>query len=837
MKIALKRPKSESEKAPKLPKLPKKEKAPKLPKQLKEPKKSKESKKLNFKLPQFKKNANSVKKEAKEQKANALFSLRNKIFACFLVPIVFMVAIGIISYLYAADGMSEKFKESAQQTGNMAIQYLDSSCTYIQSEGMGYAFDSSFEDYFWGMLGKNDGEKALIIQDNRVKALASQSANPFIYNMHLITKPGTQMITTVAGTKFDGIYDTYHEEMLSLYSEDGRNVPKWVDSHPLLDTHVGQSSNDYFITYHTQTSNKFGYVVIDVDKDALLGILQDMDFGEGSIVGYVTSSGKELISENLEEGQASQLTEGEAVFAQQEFYLESLASEELNGVMEVKYNGQDYLYIFNKSEVCGVTQCALIPMDVVTGQAEKIKTITITLVIIACIVALAIGLFITFGIQKNMNDISKGLNKVAEGDLTVKVKAHGRDEFQTLAATATNMITNNKNLVSKLNGTVDQLEVSANDVNVASEDINNYSADITRAIDEISEGMTKQAEHAQECVIKTSVLSEKIEEIRRMVEEVEILVDKTEKMIQQGTEIVKVLGERAQETSNITARVGSSIEALKTESQTINGFVEMISDISRQTNLLSLNASIEAARAGDAGRGFAVVADEIRKLADQSKESAAQITAIIGELMKNSNNSVEIMKQMSEIMDIQGEHLATTKNVFNSLNMEIDSVAGAVDRITGEVEQLDLLKNDVMGSVESLAAIAEENAASTQETSAAMQELNEIIIECKEKTEEMVGLADDLMESTSQLNLDETTEIVAEEPEEVPVEELREELPQMQESAWETDVVSEVYKTPVETTEAVQEETLDDLFGEIAVDEEEKNRVLAELGENETTEG
>ena len=118
-----------------------------------------------------------------------------------------------------------------------------------------------------------------------------------------------------------------------------------------------------------------------------------------------------------------------------------------------------------------------------------------------------------------------------------------------------------------------------------------------------------------------------------------------------------------------------------------------------------------------------------------------------------------------------------------------------------------------------------------------MQELNEIIMECKEKTEEMVGLADDLMESTSQLNLDETTEIVEEEPEEVPAEEIREELPQTQESAWETDVVSEVYKTPVETTEAVQEETLDDLFGEIAVDEEEKNRVLAELGENETTEG
>ena len=750
MKIALKKKPEqlETEKKPKLLKLSKKEKAPKqpkqpkAPKQPKEPKKPKEGKKINFKLPQFLKNINFEAKDSKEQKANALFSLRNKIFACFLVPIIFMVAIGIISYLYAADGMSEKFKESAQQTGNMAIQYLDSSCTYIQAEGMGYAFDASLEDYFWGMLGKSEAEKANIVNDNRIKIMASQSANPFIFNMHLITKPGTMMATTTVGNKYDGIYDTYHEEMLSLYSEDGRNVPKWVDSHPLLDEYIGQSSDDYFITYHTQTSNKFGYVVVDVDKEALLGILQDMDFGEGSIVGYVTASGKELISENLEEGQESQLAEGQAVFAQQEFYLESLASEELSGVMEVKYSGDKYLYIFNKSEVCGVTQCALIPMDVVTGQAEKIKTITITLVIIACIIALAIGLFITFGIQKNMKDISKGLNKVAEGDLTVKVKAHGRDEFQTLAATATNMIRNNKNLVTKLNGTVDQLEVSANDVNVASEDINNYSADITRAIDEISEGMTKQAEHAQECVVKTSVLSEKIEDIRRMVEEVEVLVDKTEKMIQQGTDIVKVLGDRAQETSNITARVGSSIEALKTESMTINKFVEMISDISRQTNLLSLNASIEAARAGAMGRGFAVVAEEIRKLADDSNKAAEEIRNNVSNITAQTAVSVKSAKEAESMVALQAQAVDEVIRVFQGMNEQMSGLFTNLKEIADNTEAVDREKNDTLDAVENISAIIEETASG----SALVHEMAQQLLSSVEKLNTTAEVLDNNMD-------------------------------------------------------------------------------------------
>ena len=349
-------------------------------------------------------------------------------------------------------------------------------------------------------------------------------------------------------------------------------------------------------------------------------------------------------------------------------------------------------------------------MDVVTGQAEKIKTITITLVIIACIIALAIGLFITFGIQKNMKDISKGLNEVAEGDLTVKVKAHGRDEFQTLAATATNMIKNNKNLVTKLNGTVDKLEVSANDVNIASNDINNYSADITRAIDEISEGMNKQAEHAQECVVKTSVLSEKIEDIRRMVDEVEILVDKTEKMIQQGTDIVKVLGERAQETSTITARVGNSIEALKTESQTINSFVEMISDISRQTNLLSLNASIEAARAGAMGRGFAVVAEEIRKLADDSNRAAEEIRNTVSNITAQTAVSVKSAKEAESMVALQAQAVDEVIRVFQGMNDQMTGLFNNLKEIANNTEAVDKEKNDTLDAVENISAIIEETA-------------------------------------------------------------------------------------------------------------------------------
>ncbi len=654
----------------------------------------------------------NVKKNEKSEQAGSkskhiLFGLKNKIFICFIIPIIFMIAVGYISYYYAAEGLSEKYKEASKQTVNMAIQYLDTSCTYIQSEGMRYAFDSGVESYVIGMPGKSSAEVVNYISDLRVMLLASQTANPFVSNIHIIPKSGIRLVTSASSEKYDGIYEDYCAEMLN-YSEDGRNIPRWVEQHPLLDEHLGISNENYFISYQVQSSKKMAYIVVDVKTGALLDILEDMDFGEGSITGFVTGNGKEMLSE----GSAMEgvLEEGESVFAGQEFYTQCLNSEELSGTLDVVWQGQDYLYIYAKSEVCNLTLCSLIPLDVVTGQAEKIKTITITLVILAGMISLLIGTLITFGIQKNMKGISKKLDEVAKGNLTVIVKARGRDEFQSLAAAATNMIQNNKKLVLKLSGTVQQLEKSAGDVNDASVDINNYSSDITRAIDEISEGMSKQAEHAQECVVKTSGLSEKMQDISSMVEEVEASVDRTEKMIQQGTEIVNALGSRARETSDITAKVGSSIEMLRKESEIINGFVEIISDISSQTNLLSLNASIEAARAGEAGRGFAVVAEEIRKLADDSNRAADEIRNNVENISNQTLSSVKSAKEAESMVALQAEAVDEVVEVFRNMNDQMADLFSSMKKISESTETADKERNDTLDAVENISAIIEETA-------------------------------------------------------------------------------------------------------------------------------
>lgn len=699
------------------------------------------AKKLLNKIKNISKANNDKQEPEMKQGKFMLFSLRNKVFVCFMLPIILMIAVGAISYRSTANGMSTKFQESSLQTAIMALEYLDNSCTYIKTDAFRYAFGNDIDTtYFYGMMSGNAMEETQFFNNTRNDLIIAQTVNPFIGNIHFVGKKGVPIISTASVRKHDGIYDEYYQEMLSI-SPDGRNIPNWIDSHEMLDEALELEDNDFFVAYQIRSTEKFAFIIMDLNKASFLDILTKMNSGPGSINAFVTSNGKELTYENLENGKESSLVEGEPVFANQEFYKDSVASKEMTGSTKVKFNGKSYLYVYAKSEISGITLCTLIPMSVVTKQADQIRIITITFVIIATLLAGFVGTIITYGIGRNMKMISTKLNQVASGDLTVHVQAQGRDEFQYLARTASDMIQNNRKLVTKVTSSVEQMEVSTNSVYEASSSINNYSSDITQQIDEISEGMQKQAEHAQECVIKTSSLSDRMQEISSMVEAVENLVDATEKMIRRGTEIVYVLGERAKETSEMTAKVGACIDVLRAESDTIENFVETINRISNKTNLLSLNASIEAARAGAAGRGFSVVAEEIRKLADDSGKAAGEIKNNVANINAQTLTSSKSAKEAEKMVAMQTEAVEEVIQLFRNMSDQMTDLFDGLKKIASNTNEADKERSDTLDAVENISAIIEETASG----SALVREMAQHLLESVEKLSQTADVLDQNM--------------------------------------------------------------------------------------------
>lgn len=633
-----------------------------------------------------------------------LLGIRNKIVICFLVPIAFMIIIGVSAYQKAAEGLREKFQESTLQTIAMSKEYIDMSCDFIKAEGLKYAFDGDVGKYLQGTI-ESPVELKEIKGNINTDMISSSTSIPFISNLHIIPKEGVNVLTTASGASADGFLTAYREQV-----EKDKGVESWIDSHPLLDETLKVSENDYIMAFEILSKSKNGCVVIDIKKSEIENLLKGVDLGEGSIIGFVTENGREIIVEQLEEGQESRFAEGEKVFFGQDFY-NQIDETEPQGSTEVRFQDEKYLFFYSRSEsIEDVTVCALVPMAVVTSQAQEIRTTTVVLTILACIIALIIGVMVAGGIQANMTRFSKRFGEVAKGDLTITVEAKSRDEFRNLAGSATNMITNTKNLVNKVTNATNELEKSAGSVEEVSDAINDCSQDITQAIDEIHEGIRRQSENALECVERTDILSNELQEVNRVIERVETLVGENENMISQGMEYVQVLGERAHTTTEITSEVGSSIESLKKEYEIINSFVETITSISEQTNLLSLNASIEAARAGDAGRGFAVVAEEIRKLADDSAKAAGEIQRNVTHIMSQTESSVKNAQQAQKMVDLQGEAVEQVIKVFGDMRKQMSTLAEGLREIVTSMEKADIERSDTVQGVQNISNIIEETA-------------------------------------------------------------------------------------------------------------------------------
>ena len=339
------------------------------------------------------------KKQAKRRNANVTmaFGIREKIVLCFLVPVLFMIVLGIISYRKAADGMSSSYRDSTQQTIEMALQNIDTSNSFISAEALKYVVDSDLGKYFVGIYDNDPTSKRALIDQVKTRILASQVGNSYISNIYIIPSGDLQMISTKNKAQ-KGIYQEYMDEM----AVDGK-LGQWDDHHKALDEYLSIDPSRYIMVYQATAQNGKAVIVIDIKAEAVTEFMQGLNLGDGSIVGFVTAGGRELaVKRNAGDEQGTPV-EGETIFADKDFYLQA---SETDGVRQVQYNGTDYLFFHSKSEDTGATMCALVPLKVITGQAESIKQITIAGVLISSIIALLIGTAVTSGIRKNMKRIS-----------------------------------------------------------------------------------------------------------------------------------------------------------------------------------------------------------------------------------------------------------------------------------------------------------------------------------------------------------------------------------------------------------------------------------------------
>ncbi|WFD10996.1 methyl-accepting chemotaxis protein [Tepidibacter hydrothermalis] len=651
-------------------------------------------------------------------------SIRMKLIALILSLIIIpLTLVGTISYQRAYDGMDKQFRNSMEE---LNIQIKSSIQTYFRG------YEQSI-----GMISDNMNLKHSFNNPQAQVFLVDVFKNYIENNedasrIYIGTTDGKMIIypQTDLGSDFDPRTREWYQ------MAEQKQAVVWTKPY------IGKADGKLQITcaapvYEDAEKSKFiGVVGVTIPLDELSKKISSIKVGQE---GYscIIDFNKQYVTHKESKYIGQKITVSE---------ISNAIDKTENGIVDYKWKEKDgststKFCVYTKIPEMNWTVLSAVEINEIKKETNPIFFNTILTTIISLIIACVVGIGFTNRITKPIQTIVKDIDKVKDGDFTVKTNVKSNDEIGLLADNFNVMVENVKALLLEAKQVSEEVTYSATNLAATSEETSASAEEIARTVEEIANGANNQAHDAEKGVKIACDLDVKFNDLSNNSQNMFKNANEIMDINTLGISAIEELKQKTNLNNSSIDKIESAVNQLSEKSSYIEGILGTIKSISEQTNLLALNASIEAARAGEAGKGFAVVADEIRKLAEGSGNASNEIKGIVDAIQEENKNTVDIMREVKAVSLDQTKSVEDVNNAFEKISSSIANISTNIDEVNEYIHNITNDKDLIVHSIENISAVSQETAAASEEVTASVQQQSMAVEEVARNAEKLNELS------------------------------------------------------------------------------------------------